>query len=131
MDFNDPLILSLVILVAIFILGAWVFPYYMIKNAVPKVVEIFQRHGAISEETARWPHEMGLGVPTMTRRIFRTRDYKPQALDVLIRAALLAVCDDGKLFLVEANLMKSSLYNVSKDKLPTDYSDKGPKMPRF
>ncbi len=67
----------------------------------------------------------------MNRRLFRTRDYRPQALEVLIRAAVLAVCDDGKIFLVEENLASSSLNKSPKDDGPTDYSDKRPKMPRF
>lgn len=131
MDLDSPLIPILLVLVAVFVLGSWVFPYYRIKNAVPGVVELFQQHGAVSEDTALWPHEMGLGVPTMNRRLFRTRDYRPQALEVLIRAAVLAVCDDGKLFLVEENLANSSLNKSLEDTGPKDYSDKRPKMPRF
>jgi hypothetical protein len=131
LTFDNPLIPILLVLVAMFILGAWVFPYYRIKNAVPAVVEIFQQYGSTSEKTAKWPHEMGLGVPTMTRRLFRTRDYKPQALEVLIRAAVLAVCDDGKIFLVTQNLLTSNLNIDNKYGDAGNSSDKPAKTPRF
>jgi len=115
----DPLVVFLIALVALFILGSWVIPYYRIKHATLDVVAIFQQHGAISEKTARWPHEIGLGIPTTRRTLFRTRDYKSQATDVLIRAGLLAVCDDGKIFLVLENLAKSSLYTGRGGSNPT------------
>lgn len=116
----DPLLIALIVLVAIFILGSWVIPYYLIKRATLDVVAIFQQYGAISEKTAKWPHEMGLGIPTTKRVLFRTRDYKPQATEVLIRAAVLAVCDDGKIFLVLENLAKSTLYSGSGGSNPTN-----------
>ena len=102
-DLDRNLIYTIIVLLAVLVLGGWVIPYYRIKNAVPKVIDTLRMHGAVSEDTAKHLWEMGLGVPTLQRRVLRTRDFRPQATEVLIRAAIVAVCDDGRVFLVEEN----------------------------
>jgi len=111
MDKN--LIYLILALVAMLVLGGWVIPYYRIKWAVPKVINALRQYGAVSEDTAKYLPDMGLGVPTLQRRIFRTRDYRPQATEVLIRAGIVAVCDDGRVFLVEENYQNSKLYRAT------------------
>ena len=110
MDLDRNLIYVIIVLLAMLVLGGWVIPYYRIKWAVPKVIDALRQHGAVSEDSAKHLAEMGLGVPTLTRRVMRTRDFRPQATEVLIRAAIVAVCDDGRVFLVEENYQKSKLF---------------------
>lgn len=110
MDLDRNLVYVIIILLAMLVLGGWVIPYYRIKWAVPKVIDTLRQHGAVSEASAKFLWDMGLGVPTLQRRILRTRDFRPQATEVLIRAAIVAVCDDGRVFLVEENYQNSKLF---------------------
>ena len=110
MDLDNNLVYVIIVLLAMLVLGGWVIPYYRIKWAVPKVIDTLRLHGAVSEDTAKHLWDMGLGAPTLQRRILRTRDFRPQAVDVLIRAAIIAVCDDGRVFLVEENYRNSKLF---------------------
>jgi hypothetical protein len=110
MDLDRNLVYTIIVLLVLLVLGGWVIPYYRIKWAVPKVIDTLRQHGAVTEESAKFLWDMGLGVPTLQRRLLRTRDYRPQATEVLIRAAIVAVCDDGRVFLVEENYQNSKLF---------------------
>ena len=112
MDIDRSLIYTIIVLLALLVLGGWVLPYYRIKWAIPKVIDVLRQHGAVTEDSAKHLHEMGLGVPTLQRRVLRTRDFRPQATEVLIRAAIVAVCDDGRVFLVEENYQNSTLFKA-------------------
>lgn len=114
MDVNQDALLLVIGLLVILALSMFVIPYYMIKRAVGQVVDIFLKNGVTSESSARYPYELGLAQPAMMSRFFRRKDYKPQAMDVLIRAAVLAVTDDGKIFLVMSNLLNSALNKDNK-----------------
>ena len=110
MDIDQNLVYVILALVALLVLGGWVIPYYRIKWAIPRVISALRQHGAVSETTAKYLPDMGLGAPTLQRRLLRTRDFRPQATEVLMRAGIIAVNDDGRVFLVEENYQKSTIY---------------------
>ena len=98
--------------IIILILAALIFiPRLLMKRAFSNVIKIFRQHNAINDKNAKTIDELGLRPPTFTQRMFRARDYKPQALDFLIKAEIVQMTEDGKLYLSEDKLASSKLKN--------------------
>ena len=104
---NDilPLILLVVAALAVMIFV----PRWFMTRALSKVIRIFRENNAINEKNARTVDELGLTPPTFTQRLSKMRDYKPQALDLLRRADIVQMTEDGKLYLSEDRLASSGL----------------------
>ena len=94
----------IVLLVVMFILGMIVLPQLLIRRAIPSVIRIFRHHNAVGVKGARTIDELGLKPRTMIDRMWRPRDYKPRALQLLIKANIIQMTEDGKLYLSEENL---------------------------
>lgn len=77
---------------------------FFTKRAVSKVIEIFYQHNAVGMKGAKTLHELGLERPDFVQRMMRPRDYKQDALQVLIRRGIISQNEDGRLYLVEENL---------------------------
>lgn len=105
---NDIAIIVLIIILVI--LGMVGIPYLMMKRSVSNVITIFQRNYALDIKSAKTVDELGLNPRTMLQGMFRARDYKPQALNVLIKTELVQTTEDGKLYLLEDKLATSKLY---------------------
>lgn len=104
---DDILILVLLVVAALLVI---IFvPRWFLKQAFAKVIQIFREQNAINEKNARTVDELGLRPPTFTQRLMRMRDYKPQALNILMRADIVQVTEDGKLYLSEDKLGSSGL----------------------
>ena len=107
MDDTLALILLVVVAIALMIFV----PRFFITRAFSKVIQIFRENNAIDEKNAKTIDELGLTPPTFVERLSRIRDYKPQALDLLRRADIVQVTEDGKLYLSEEKLASSGLRN--------------------
>lgn len=107
-NMNDILIIALIIIAII--AGMLGIPYLMMRRAVSSVIKVFQRNNAIDAKTAKTIDELGLSPRTMLQNMFRTRDYKPQALNFLIKGEIIQITEDGKLYLSEERLGASRLY---------------------
>jgi len=106
---NDTSFLIALVVIALVVM---IFvPRWFMKRAFPKVIRIFREHNAINEKNAKTVVELGLTPPTFIQRLSRFRDYKPQALDLLKRADIVQVTEDGKLYLSEDRLASSGLRN--------------------
>ena len=106
---NDTLAL---ILLAVAALAIMIFvPRWFMTRALSKVIKIFRQYNAINEKNALTIEELGLRPPTFTQRLSRMRDYKPRALDLLRRADIVQMTEDGKLYLSEDKLASSGLRN--------------------
>ncbi len=97
----------IIVLVIFFILTVFVIPTLLFIRNVPKVIRIFRFHNAVGDRNARTIDELGLRAKPMLRRLFSGRDYKPQALQSLIRANIVQITGEGKLYLSEDNLAGS------------------------
>ena len=105
---NDiAIIVLIIILIILAMIGV---PYLMMKRAVNHVIKIFQRNSALDVKSAKTIDELGLRPRTMLQGMFRARDYKPQALNVLIKGEIVQMTEDGKLYLSEDRLATSKLY---------------------
>jgi hypothetical protein len=73
-------------------------------RATRQVIRIFRRYNAVDSKSARTIDELGLRPPGVFQRMMRRRDYKPQALDALIRLGVVQATGEGRLYLSEARL---------------------------
>jgi len=98
--------------IIILALAALIFiPRLLMKQAYSRVIKIFQQNNAINDKNAKTIDELGLRPPTFSQRMFSARNYKPQALDFLIKAEIVQTTEDGKLYLSEDKLASSKLKN--------------------
>lgn len=100
------IILLLVILgLAMFIISQW-----RLKRAILQVIRMFRDNNAAGIKNAKTEEELGFKRRSMLEGMFRPRDYKPNALTVLIRAEVIQMTEDGKLYLSEEKLIDSEFY---------------------
>ena len=104
---NDVLII--IILIVVFLAAFLAIPNLMTRRAIGAVIKIFRKHNAIGIENARTIDELGLRPPSLMQRMMSRRDYKPRALEVLLRTGIVIITEDGKLYLSEKKLMDSGL----------------------
>ena len=105
MSIND--ILFLVILGLLFV-GVVIFvPQWMLMRTIPKVIRAFREHNAVGEKNARPIEELGLQPKSMFQRMFTRRDYRPQTLQFLLRASIVEITEEGKVYLSEENLSRT------------------------
>ena len=97
-----------VILVVVLLLISLVVPQLLVRRAIPSVIRIFRQYNAVGIKNAKAIDELGLAPKGMFGGSIR-RDYKPRALDVLIRAEIVQMTEDGKVYLSEEKLMGTKL----------------------
>ena len=90
-------------------MGLYVIPRWRLKRAMRQVIAIFRRHGALDKKTAKTIDEMELKPRGMMEGVFRGRDFKPYAIDALVKAGIIQGTDDGRLYLSEDTLMSSGV----------------------
>jgi len=98
MEFNVfmvAFILLALLILAFFISGR------MTRRAVIRVIEIFRQHRAIGIQQAKTIDELGLTPPGFLERAMRTRDYKQNALKILIKNEVIHMTGEGKLYITE------------------------------
>lgn len=85
--------------------GCLFFSMVLFKKALYSVLDIFWEADAVNEKNARTLAELGLQ-RSYADELFRSglRDYKPQALQLLIAYNIVHVTDDEKLYLCEETL---------------------------
>jgi hypothetical protein len=77
---------------------------FLTRRAIFKVVEIFYQHNALEMNSAKALHELGLERPDFFQRMSRLRDYKQNALQILIKEGIILESEDGRLYMVEEKL---------------------------
>jgi len=102
------LALFILILVVAFILGVFVLPQFLVRRAIRSVIRIFQQHNAVGVKSARTLKELGLEPKSMFRKMFKARDYKPQALQALMHSDIIQMTEDDKFYLSEEKLMATT-----------------------
>jgi hypothetical protein len=73
------------------------------------VIAIFRRNSALDKKTAKTIDELGLRPRGFVEGMFHGRDFKPHALDGLLKAGIIKSTEDGRLYLVEDKLMDSGI----------------------
>jgi hypothetical protein len=103
------LVLAIIVLLALTFLGS----NFLARRAIRTVVKMFRERQALSAETAMTAEALGFrGRSLLQFRAFR--DYKPAALNLLIRNNIVQSTEDGRLFLSEAMLAQTSIVQPGK-----------------
>ena len=102
-------ILIIILLIIIALVAMFVVPQWRLKRAIPQVIRIFREKSAIGIKNAKTVDELGLRTQGMAVQIFKRRDYKQYALSALMRAEIIQMTEDGRLYLSEEKLSESSL----------------------
>jgi hypothetical protein len=97
----------ILILMIIVIGGGSYIRTFLTRRALFKVIEIFYQHGALGASSAKTLQELGLERPDFLQRMTRPRDYKQNALQILIKEGIINVNEDGRLYMVEEKLDQS------------------------
>jgi len=80
-----------------------------IKRAINQVVAIFENKNALDVRYARTINELGLRSPTFLESMMRMRDFKPYALQVLMKAEVVLETDGGRLYLSQDRLTATNI----------------------
>ena len=97
------LILVLLLLMALAFIGS----QFLMKRAINTVIKGFRDRQALTPESAVTADELGY-----KRKLFQMnglRDYKPNALQLLMRTNIVQMTEEGKLYLSEEALSQTRL----------------------
>ena len=94
----------LILLGILFLVIMFGLPQMLIRRTIPSVLKIFIEHNATSPQNAKTVDELGLADQTLTQRLWKPRDYKPRALQLLLSSNIVQMTADGKLYISEENL---------------------------
>ena len=97
-------VILILILVIIAFGGALYIRTFLTRRAIFKVIEIFYQHKALGINSAKTPHQLGLERPDFLQRMMSRRDYKQNALQILIKRGIIFENEDGRLYMVEEKL---------------------------
>jgi hypothetical protein len=86
----------------------------MTKRAVGKVIAIFEKHNAIGIQHAKTVNELGLTPPSLMDRFTRMRDYKQNALSILMKAGIVQTTEEGKVFISAEKLAELKSKGIGK-----------------
>lgn len=101
MEINQTSLIFWMVLFALFWLGVFVLPAFRLKRAILQVIRIFTREQSFCFNNSKTVNELGLAPPPIWDRLFKMRDFKPFAVQVLIRAGVIHLSDDGKMCMRE------------------------------
>ncbi|HHT46337.1 MAG TPA: hypothetical protein GX004_03465 [Firmicutes bacterium] len=100
----------LFILFILFILGVGIFlSRLLMVRAIREVIRIFFTTGALDAQNARTKAELGLVPQSFIERMYRIRDYKPYALQVMLNAGIILETSDARYYLSEEKLATTTL----------------------
>ena len=97
---------TLILMIIVFGGGLYI-RTFLTRRAILKVIEIFYQHGALGTSSAKTLQELGLERMDLLQRMTRPRDYKQNALQILIKESIINVIEDGRLYMVEEKLDQS------------------------
>jgi hypothetical protein len=80
---------------------------FLTRRAIFKVIKIFYQHHALGINGAKTLHELRLERPDFYQRMTRPRDYKQNALQILMKEGIILENEDGRLYMVEEKLDES------------------------
>ena len=107
---------TLIVILLLVLVLAFYGARLMAKRAVRNVVLLLREHGAVTPETARTLEEVGIIRGNMMDRMFKLRDYRPQALRALVQASVVRATEDQRFYLSEDDLQRSPLKSMVRDR---------------
>ncbi len=101
--------LFIVLVIIVLILLMFVVPRFLLKRALSNVVRTFRQQGALNVKSARTVDELGLRPRAMLQGMFKGRDYKPYALELLRKSDVVQMTEDDRFYLSEEKLATSRI----------------------
>jgi hypothetical protein len=101
--------LLILLLVILAVLGSRVLLRMRIKRAVNQVAATLEHSNALDVRSARTIDGLGLRPPTFLQSMIRMRDFKPYALQVLMKAEVVLQTDGGGLYLSQDRLAATNV----------------------
>jgi hypothetical protein len=103
----DPIV-AIILLVILLLALSFFMSRFLMKRAIYDVIKRFRASNSLEEATAKAAEEMGIRRQGLLS--FKVmRDYKPMALQALMRAEVVRTTEDGKLYLHEETLRQTNL----------------------
>ena len=101
-------ILIFILVIVLLLVIAYFGSNFMMRRALKAVLKRFRDHNALTPETAQFAQDMGL----KSRGLFQIRgmrDYKPAALQFMMKHDIVLATEEGKLFLSEEALARTQM----------------------
>jgi hypothetical protein len=98
------LILAFLILIAV----AFLMSNYLVRKAIREIIKAFRDNQALTPESAKTMDDLGFKRRSFLQ-IRALRDYKPSALQLLMRNNIILATEDGRFFLSEEQLSQTTL----------------------
>jgi hypothetical protein len=112
--FSSIDLLIVVIAFVCLVVAAIFIPRYMVLNAMKKIIRTMIKEGAYNIQKALPPEQIGVGQKSPWGGMLRMRDYRPQALYMLVDSEILVNTLDGRYYISVDRLQVSrfsDLYN--------------------
>jgi hypothetical protein len=104
----NSIVFVVLFFIVLLVVGAFI-SRWRIKKAMRQVVRAFRGENATTSRSARTAGELGLNPQGRMAGMFKGRDYKPNALSMLMKADIVLTTEDGKLYLSEDKLRESGI----------------------
>ncbi len=107
-DKQTSAILIFILVIVLLLVVAFLGSNILTKRALKAVIKLFRAFNALTPETAQYAQDIGL----KNRGMFQMRglrDYKPAALQFLMKHEIVKATEDGKLFLSEESLAQTEM----------------------
>ena len=102
-------IIAVVIMVGLFLFTIFALPQWFLRRAIRDVVRMLRAQKASDPASAKSLEVLGFRQRGMMGSAFRGRDYKPYALNIMIKAQIIIMTDDERFYLSEETLSTSNL----------------------
>jgi hypothetical protein len=107
MDESTRAIILIILVLLLFLAIALAISRILLKRALKRVVMMFRDHNALNPASALTPEELGFKSRGFMQ-MGMLRDYKPMALQILMRGDIVHETGDGRLFLSEDRLSEAA-----------------------
>ncbi len=108
MDESTRVLIILILIIILLLAVAFLGSNLMMRRALRTVIKMFRNGQARTPETAQYAEDLGIKRRTLLQ--FKAlRDYKPTALQLLMRGEIILSTEEGKLYLNEERLAQTSV----------------------
>lgn len=101
-------VIAILIIALMAVLAFFLYRTLFIRG-LRRVVAIFRATEALDARRAKTLEELGLKPPAYVRRMFKPRDYRQSAAELLHRQGVIKMAEGGRFYLSESALEQSPL----------------------
>jgi hypothetical protein len=104
--YNIPLTILILSISVMIVIGSFALSVALFRRALLSVIEVFRKHNAVEEDNAISSVELGCKPRTLIN-FFNPglRDYRVEALELLLSYGIVEVTEEDKFYLCEERLV--------------------------